>query len=448
MKKTRNKGFTFSVNTIPGTSSEVTPRSQVLTGNDDTGSKKLLKTDNDFHSSTIAVLGNDDLRKNIPKIDPPAGLLILRATYERNTLQIHNDFESFDIRIPSKRSTHFTLGSDAPPGFVHILQSCNGLLLCCTQRPDKLYVCNPTIKMFKMLPTNSPIWNVKIAFDPTKSPHYKVIYAKVVHDDDEFDFGYSQIETYSSETRNWSLCGDRFPEHSFPQFDHAIYWNDALHWLITVYDVCSHCNLEIVNDHPILTKTELPRTFGGKLFESGGSLLLLSNDDIDSRKLNVSEMKNGCSEWSVKYIVNLNDITMPFPNSLRIKRRVWAIVLGEIEEDSFMIIDLLSKVVQYNPMLKTLRTLNDLESTSSFMHAYQFIPSFAGSFDYCPVVFPTPLEDSLHLASSNTAGLSQLDLQSVVAALAHEFVPVAVLAPESVVVQLESALLHLAIQTI
>ncbi|GJR48813.1 hypothetical protein Tco_1316916 [Tanacetum coccineum] len=155
---------------------------------------------------------------------------------------------------------------DAPPGFVRILQSCNCLLLCCI-RPDKLYVCNPTIKLFKMLPTNSPVRNVKIV------PHYKVIHVNFVNDD-EFGFGYCQIETYSSETGGWSLCGDRFPEHSFTQFNDAIYWNDALHWLITDDDVCSHCNLKIVNEHPVLTKTELPRTIDGKLFESGGSLLL------------------------------------------------------------------------------------------------------------------------------------------------------------------------------
>nr|GEV53760.1 hypothetical protein [Tanacetum cinerariifolium] len=378
-------GFTFFVNTIPGTSSEVTPLSEVLTGNDDTGSKELLKTDNELHSSTIAVLGNDDLlseillrlpvlslhlfksvskqwlslitspnftfsRKNIPKIEPPAGLLILRATYERNTAQLRYDFESFDIQIPSKRSTDFTLGSNAPPGFVRILQWFAFML------------------------------NVKIAFDPTKSPHYKVIHVKVADDVNGIGFGYRQIETYSSETGNWSLCGDRFPGHSFTHFHSAIYWNYALHWLISGYYMPSHCKLKIVNEHPVLTKTELPRSFDGKLFESGGSLLLLSKDDINSRKFNVFEMKNGCSEWSVKYIVNLNDIMMPFPNSWSIQRRVWAIVLGEREEDSFMIIDLLSKVVLYNPMLKTLCTFYHLESTrSSFIHAHQFIPSFAGT---------------------------------------------------------------------
>ncbi|GKE97116.1 hypothetical protein Tco_1581971, partial [Tanacetum coccineum] len=267
-----------------------------------------------------------------------------------------------------------------PRGFVRILQSCNGLLLCGIQ-PGMLYVCNPTIKMFKMLPTNSPVRNVKIAFDPTKSPHYKVIHVKCVDDGFGFDY-YCQIETYSSETGSWSLFGDRFPEHSFTQFKYAIYWNDALHWLITDDDACSHCNLKIVNEHPVLTKTELPRTIDGKLLESGGSLLLLSQDDTDSRKFNVFEMKNGSSEWSVKYIVNLNEFTMPFPNSWRIYQHVWAIVSGEREEDSYMIVDLLYKVVQYNPMLKTLRTLYDLESTRSILHsqskAYQFIPSFAG----------------------------------------------------------------------
>nr|GEX04430.1 hypothetical protein [Tanacetum cinerariifolium] len=172
---------------------------------------------------------------------------------------------------------------DAPPGFVCILQSCNGLLLCCI-RPDKLYVCNQTIKLFKMLPSNSPVRNVKIACDPTKSPHYKVIHVNFV-DDGEFGFGYCQIKTYSSETGGWSLCGDRFPEHSFTQFNDAIYWNDALHSLITDDDVCLHCNLKIVNEHPVLTKTELPRTIDGKLFESGGSLLLLSQDDTGFENL-------------------------------------------------------------------------------------------------------------------------------------------------------------------
>nr|GEV97830.1 hypothetical protein [Tanacetum cinerariifolium] len=59
-----------------------------------------------------------------------------------------------------------------------------------------------------MLPINSLVSYVKIAFNPTKSPHYKVIHIKFVDyvDDYDFRFGYCQIETY---TRIWSLGGDR-----------------------------------------------------------------------------------------------------------------------------------------------------------------------------------------------------------------------------------------------
>nr|GEV75282.1 hypothetical protein [Tanacetum cinerariifolium] len=147
--------FTFSVNTIPGTSSEVTPCLEVLTGNDDPRSKKLLKTDNELYlsTSTIAVLGNDDLLIEI----------LLRLL----VLSLH-------------------------------------------------------------------------------------------------------------------LCKS------------------------------------IVNEHPVLKRTELPRTIHGKLLESGGSLLLLSMDDIDSQKFNVFEMKNGYSKWSIKYITNLDDIMMLSPITWRI----------------------------------------------------------------------------------------------------------------------------------
>ncbi|GJY07383.1 hypothetical protein Tco_0374437 [Tanacetum coccineum] len=98
------------------------------------------------------------------------------------------------------------------------------------------------------------------------------------------------------------------------------------------------------------------------MYESRGCLLLLGKDYAHSRRLNIYEMRNGYPKWSVKYVVNLDDIMRLFPKTWRIPSRVWCIVLGEREEDSIMIVDLLSKVVQYNPVLKTVRTLSDLES--------------------------------------------------------------------------------------
>ena len=68
---------------------------------------------------------------------------------------------------------------------------------------------------------------MKMAFDPTKSPHYKVVYASSISDEDD-DPVLIQIQTYSSETGNWDfVCSDTFPSKCFPGFNMGIYWNDA-----------------------------------------------------------------------------------------------------------------------------------------------------------------------------------------------------------------------------
>ncbi|GJX83443.1 hypothetical protein Tco_0332924 [Tanacetum coccineum] len=175
-----------------------------------------------------------------------------------------------------------------------------------------------------MIPTKSPVNNrTRMAFDPIKSPYYKVIQS-VLLDDDNDGPGYSiQLHTYSSETGSWSVYGDHFHVTSFKGFKEGVYWNDAIHWLNVdnvFREKTLYFKLDIKNEQPVLTELELPVTIDGKsskLFESRGCLLLL--------------------EWSVKYTVNLDDIMMPLPKAWRIRPCVWSIVLGEREEDSFMI---------------------------------------------------------------------------------------------------------------
>ncbi|GJW38399.1 probable serine/threonine-protein kinase [Tanacetum coccineum] len=67
---------------------------------------------------------------------------------------------------------------------------------------------------------------LRLSFDPTKAPYYKVVRAgsnssKIV------------MKNYSSKTSNWSLCTERFNFLFFVHFDNAIYWDNALHWLET-----------------------------------------------------------------------------------------------------------------------------------------------------------------------------------------------------------------------
>ncbi|GJT82348.1 hypothetical protein Tco_1056690 [Tanacetum coccineum] len=67
---------------------------------------------------------------------------------------------------------------------------------------------------------------LRLAFDPTKSPYYKVVRAGSNSSE-------IVIQIYCLETGNRSLCRERFNYFFFVHFDSAIYWNNALHFLET-----------------------------------------------------------------------------------------------------------------------------------------------------------------------------------------------------------------------
>ncbi|KAI3719660.1 hypothetical protein L6452_20562 [Arctium lappa] len=391
--------------TIAGGSSELPSRSTTVIDGGRASKKKITNTgDKRLPSSTHAVLSNDDLlieillrlpaislhlfksvskrwlslitdpnftlrRYQITNIEqPPSGLFLQRSKSSSGY-----DFVPFDIRIPRNRSpinTALAFGTDA--GNFEILQSCNGLLLCCVL-PDKFYVYNPSISLSKLLPQRHStnliglIGGTKLAFDPIKSPHYKVVCAEDIHD---VIGSFIRIQIYSSETGNWSVCGDRFPLQCFTGFYHGIYWNNAIHWL-DIVNGGLHFKLDI--EHPLLTSLQTPGTLDGKLhydyklFESCGRLLLVYTV-LNFRQLNVYEMRDGYSEWSVKYIVNLDDIGKLFPKTWGISAKrfcfiVRCVVVGEREEDSYVVMDVFGKLIQYHIVLKTLRMICDLAST-------------------------------------------------------------------------------------
>ena len=414
---------------VGGSSSKFPGPSEVDNSGEGRGSKRLITDtrDNVLISSANAVMSNDDLLIEIllllppislflyksvskqwlsvitcptftlrlsqkPDIDPPCGLFVpgpkrkpkRKSKSKRNMFEY--DFISFDIRIPSKISTVLTFNYKAPG---KILQSCNGLLLCYI-KSDKFFVYNPCVNLFKMLQqprisnlkSSSFFGGIKLVFDPTKSPHYKVVHARLVTDDNDVG-SYILIENYSSEIGNWSVCADRIPSYeSFKGFEDGIYWNGAIHWLNYDSEPLVHFKLDILVNRPVLTTIQLPVMLDGewfcdeKFFESRGCLLLVCKDCPDSHQLNIFEMRNGYSEWSLKYLVNLDDIMMPFPQNWMTHSSVWCIVLGEREEDSFMVIESNEKVLQYKIVLKTIHTLFELESTSPH-ESFPLTASFA-----------------------------------------------------------------------
>ncbi|GKD18956.1 hypothetical protein Tco_1208114, partial [Tanacetum coccineum] len=194
-----------------------------------------------------------------------------------------------------KKSTiysSFTLGSTKEADNVKILQSCNDCSL-----------------------DNSPYYSsvgLRMAFDPTKSSHYKLVdVGRTSYDID--------IQIYSSKTGKWSLCRDRLNDFNFDHFDSAIYWNDGLHWLETENMQLMHYNLNIEDpDHPIITTIPIHqrgmtflKSYGymdpkqiliqmsyllhleGKLFKWRGFLFLVCLDDFGSSEFTIYEMMIG-----------------------------------------------------------------------------------------------------------------------------------------------------------
>ncbi|GJZ94830.1 hypothetical protein Tco_0667033 [Tanacetum coccineum] len=109
----------------------------------------------------------------------------------------------------------------------------------------------------------------------------------------------------------------------------------------------------------------------GKLFNSSGCLLLVHRDDFQSSEFTIYEMMKGSSVWSVRYHVDTDDFMSPLPEG----STVWSIVLGEREDNSFLVINLSGKVVEYNLMSKNLREMYDMGSNQLIDNYHDgFIP--------------------------------------------------------------------------
>nr|GEX70890.1 hypothetical protein [Tanacetum cinerariifolium] len=301
-----------------------------------------------------------------------------------------------------------SFGSAEEVDHVRILQSCNSLLLCSGSAwPVFYYVYNPSKILFKRLPQpnyylrddscffSSGVF--RLAFDPRKLIHYKVVQAGG-------ESGKTWIQIYSSETGNWSYF-------SFDHFESVFYWNDAFHWLEGLNRELKHCKLSIKDhDHSIMTSLEIPHglhrgrnfleSFGGysnnpilllmeiphmlhlkgKIFKSCGCLLLVCRDDIGSTEFTIYEMMKGSSLWSVRYLVNIEQLMNPLPEGWSIQISVRTICLGEGEEDAFVVINLSGKVLKYNLISKTNTKIFDIGSNQmdddDADDAVVFIPPF------------------------------------------------------------------------
>ena len=113
---------------------------------------------------------------------------------------------------------------------------------------------------------------LKMAFDQTKSPYYKVVNAQSIYSHVEC----IEIQTYSSKTGNWSVYKELFIPKDFESFYEGIYWNDAIHWVNwSRKGKISHHKLDVeyqgktnIHTHNVIALDDTVDCYRFQLFES------------------------------------------------------------------------------------------------------------------------------------------------------------------------------------
>lgn len=247
--------------------------------------------------------------------------------------------------------------------------------------------------------TFSAIYGVTLAFDPSKSPHYKVI---CIRNSDVAD-GQFQIEIYSSETGPWRISSlGAFAADFTTQFDDGVFWNGAVHWfcpsgtsLYFKIDEERLCEMPML---PVPDDSETYNRMLGYFGESRDHMHFVDHiHENGETRVNVYEMERDYSRWFVKYRVDLSQVSTAFPEiipSSLIQRlasqehlfSILCVVRGELDEDSCLVFGVPGKVLRYNFESKTLYNLCDIEpvgteENSEIMslvdYVHQYIESLA-----------------------------------------------------------------------
>ncbi|XP_004305300.1 PREDICTED: F-box protein At5g07610-like [Fragaria vesca subsp. vesca] len=262
-----------------------------------------------------------------------------------------------------------------------------------------------------------------LAFDPSQSPHYKLV---CVTDSGDYDAGgHHEIEIYSSETREWKrLKTPYFPSPSDEGMDYdsiqsamhfdwkdrigAVYYNGAVHWIrrrskagflfatfddgrieftreetdvMHYFDISQERflvmpattpvpsvvkNIPLENTSGYWEPTTWPKLAQRYFGESSGRLYLIETFEHCLTQFDVMEMEREYSGWLVKYQVDLNPLLAAFTG--QDCSAFVVLCLSQEEETDYevedtsthLLLHLSGKVISYNLRSKTFRTSVEL----------------------------------------------------------------------------------------
>ncbi|KAK7245304.1 hypothetical protein RIF29_40143 [Crotalaria pallida] len=198
-----------------------------------------------------------------------------------------------------------------------LMQSCNGLVLVRRGKfPSYLYyVCNPITKQFLALnlPTSTDSSSINtrgrrqelhLAFEPLRSSHYAVILIR---------FDPIDIHVYSSKIGCWTHLAvtDPDPETTFFLRGNGVYCNGAIYWhCADGRSVCFDIENQCFKSFPLpMPRSDRVLHIG----ESGGRLHLIVLQCSDELLLDIFELKEDSSEWSVMSRVDLRGLFDDIP---------------------------------------------------------------------------------------------------------------------------------------
>ncbi|XP_058202903.1 F-box protein At5g07610-like [Rhododendron vialii] len=317
---------------------------------------------------------------------PPASGLFLFCKFDK-----HEHTESVSLQgYPNRPTLDFLDGA----GFVllkaQIAHSCNGLLLC-TYRylvryriysSDHYLVCNPTTKTHALIPDPPAFSSLGfpialrafLAFDPSKSPRYKVVFMSLDPDSEKL---YSQIDVYCSKRASWKQI--RAPGL---RLGHVALCGDVLHWLsdedvLLRFDVDSEMMIETENPLEVISVDKI-KYFG----ECGGRLILIRDHPWSPEMFRIFEMDKDYRGWVMKFWVKLRPLLSKERNISDCS--VQCVVKGDKEKDFELVLAFAGKsILSYNLECKTWNVLYDAvpgESISyrnSYVAAYPYIESLS-----------------------------------------------------------------------
>ncbi|KAL3630770.1 hypothetical protein CASFOL_023754 [Castilleja foliolosa] len=248
---------------------------------------------------------------------------------------------------------------------------------------EECYIYNPTTKQSRNIVLNvhekyTFVVGLNLAFDPSKSPHYKIICVRSARRRSTSFlrcwWRFCQIEVYESETNAWWIRGEPFWAPTDVDFNRGLYLNGCVHWAGMFFNI----NDGIIGKHP---KIEIP---GGAMLEkyhhsyveSCGYLHYIKHFP-ERNSIMVFKLDNDLLEWSLMYHIDLSGLSELIS--------VLDFVRGESEEDSALVLHEPGKVMAYELKEKKNRGLVDFRDEALYEEGHvQFVSE--GTFRFVPTL--------------------------------------------------------------